>query len=182
MTLWGLQMGFLNSLIYFPLVYLVTWWYSLYINPRFFYLPSVYDSWLVPCHSLNVTHYKKPVWIHRLKHIWWVSVYCNYYPHWSSHWFLCHFYVNSVWLFTTVENLLCMYYTYYLPPFFWLQYIYIVRVHGHMCIYYTIFFNIFIYFMFILSFNLHLVLFLQLNIYVWKHRIPYKGHFCTTGR
>lgn len=84
----------------------------------------------------------------------------------SSSWFLCHFYMNSVWLFTTVEILLCMYYTYYLLPFFWLQYIYIVRVQGHMCIYYTIFFNIFIYFMFIPSFNLHLVLFLQLNMYV----------------
>lgn len=58
---------------------------QLHINPRFFYLPSVYDDWLVPSHSLKVTHYKKPVWIHRLKHIWWVSVYCNYYPHWSSH-------------------------------------------------------------------------------------------------
>lgn len=106
----------------------------------------------------------------------------------SSSWFLCHFYMNSVGLFPTVEYLLCMYCTYYpLPPFFWLQYIYIVRVHGHMCIYYTVFFNIFMYFMFILSFNLHLVnlhlvLFLHLNIYVWKPRIPYKGHFSSTGQ
>lgn len=80
------------------------------------------------------------------------------------------------WLFTTVETfVLHVLYLLSTPPFCWntstlLEYIAII------CCTIAFFLN-FIYFMFTLSFNLHFVLFLQLNIYVWKPRTPYKGHF-----